>query len=374
VLLPLPFLRVWAAGGEPASGSSLRIAELVGSSSGGGLVKAGVAVVAAGVVAAGAGTVVHDQARQAPAHKGAMTSHGARADSGGARPLPASKGPGRGKAHRPSGHPGPGTGLPPTEGDRTTGGKGAPPTDTTGGHGDGSAGPPQSANPAAPTSTGSAGGSDGRGGADTGGSSPPPQGVSVSGNTLYFRGGPGEPNHLKFALSDGRYVVTDVLGAAVSATPPCEQISSSSADCPSTETRMIDVETGDGWDEVRFSPSVTLPATVSGGEGRDALFGGRNERIVLNGGEGNDLLFAGATNSVVNGGPGDDWLYGNWGGIAVRLNAGDGADHIFAAEGETDDAIECGDGSDQVTADAASIDADSIIAPDCEEVTRLDAP
>ena len=121
----------------------------------------------------------------------------------------------------------------------------------------------------------------------------------------------------------------------------------------------------EGADEFRLS-QVGTPSTMNGLGGDDRLRSG----------DGADRLDGGAGNDSVDGGFGDDELIGGPGRdtISGDLAGGDcgplwcrypyGNDTIQARDGEVD-SITCGAGTDTVNADAQDV-----VAPDCENVTR----
>ncbi len=74
---------------------------------------------------------------------------------------------------------------------------------------------------------------------------------------------------------------------------------------------------------------------VDGGPGNDIIYGGA-EADTLHGGDGDDIIFGGAGDDVITGGPGDD-----------ILNGGVGADTINGQEGN--DLIRGGDGADSLS-------------------------
>ncbi len=73
-------------------------------------------------------------------------------------------------------------------------------------------------------------------------------------------------------------------------------------------TRVV-ADVGDRSDRITATGLETLPATLSGGDGNDAIDSGAGGDTV-SGGDGNDAINAGAGNDTVDGGPGDDTLEG----------------------------------------------------------------
>ncbi|HEX7244655.1 MAG TPA: hypothetical protein VF245_03710 [Solirubrobacterales bacterium] len=90
------------------------------------------------------------------------------------------------------------------------------------------------------------------------------------------------------------------------------------------------VTAGPADDIVKVAASVQVPATLSGGPGRDVLQGGNGAdkliggagRDVLSGGGGNDAIYGGAGNDVLNGGSGNDALWGGPGRDVLHPGSG----------------------------------------------------
>ena len=98
-----------------------------------------------------------------------------------------------------------------------------------------------------------------------------------------------------------------------------------------------DVLAGDGRDN-----------RIDGGGGDDTLYGGpEGGDDTLSGGTGNDRLYGGRGEDTLNGGGGDDRLYG--GPDNDRLNGGEGADtFVFAPGGGDDTVLDFGRGNDRI--------------------------
>jgi Ca2+-binding RTX toxin-like protein len=117
--------------------------------------------------------------------------------------------------------------------------------------------------------------------------------------------------------------------------------------------------------------------TAYGGAGNDVIFGGKSNagHNTIYGGDGNDFLFGGDAPDLIDGGKGDDWIWGNSSGSSVngldQLIGGDGNDHIFGGIGidkifggngddyiyggqDTDPTVFGGDGNDYINGNSGS--------------------
>lgn len=95
-----------------------------------------------------------------------------------------------------------------------------------------------------------------------------------------------------------------------------------------------------GHDTVSVDAAVSLPATLTGGNGRDSLSGGSGNDTI-DGGNGRDSLLGGAGNDSITGGNGRDVLDG-----------GDGNDTLTGGRGK--DSVTGGAGIDTFSGDKAS--------------------
>ena len=82
-------------------------------------------------------------------------------------------------------------------------------------------------------------------------------------------------------------------------------------------TKRISGNTGD-----RFNNEI------NGGRGDDAIYGEQG-RDILNGGAGDDEIYGGEDEDTINGGEGDDWLDGGPGDDTFVFEPGNGDDHIM---------------------------------------------
>jgi Ca2+-binding RTX toxin-like protein len=106
-------------------------------------------------------------------------------------------------------------------------------------------------------------------------------------------------------------------------------------------TRIV-ADVGDRSDRITATGVETLPATLSAGDGNDAIDSGAGDDT-LSGGAGNDVLNAGSGNDTLNGDAGDDALEGFLGNDALR--GGDGNDLLRPNTGT--DTLTGGDGIDR---------------------------
>jgi Ca2+-binding RTX toxin-like protein len=105
-------------------------------------------------------------------------------------------------------------------------------------------------------------------------------------------------------------------------------------------TAGLHVSGGNGNDVITVDAGVTLPATLLGGNGKDALSGGSGDDV-LDGGNGNDILLGGLGGDTLRGGNGKD-----------ALDGGDGADSLQGGNGK--DSVSGSLGSDSFDGDSAS--------------------
>ena len=133
-----------------------------------------------------------------------------------------------------------------------------------------------------------------------------------------YRAAPGESNHLTVSGSAREIVLSD-SGAAITPGNGCSAIDDHSVRCrPDSLGRYdfldgVDVELGDGDDELTPTRPDDIGVGVDGGPGNDTLTGDGtlsggdgNDRLV--GGADSDLLDGGRGNDTLDGGPGADWL------------------------------------------------------------------
>jgi hypothetical protein len=157
--------------------------------------------------------------------------------------------------------------------------------------------------------------------------------------TVVLAGGP-EANEIHIWLApDGRtYVIDSIVPLEVGGTV-CENPPGVKTElfCQAVQVGafLVNAEAGD--DQIRVSPSVSIPITLRGGSGDDILVGGsgpdslsggagrdklvgRSGNDALFGGSAEDRLFGGPGNDILHGGPGNDHLAGGSGTNVIRDN------------------------------------------------------
>jgi Ca2+-binding RTX toxin-like protein len=143
---------------------------------------------------------------------------------------------------------------------------------------------------------------------------------------------------------------------------------------PYTGVTSLTINALGGNDTVTLDPSVTLPASITGGAGNDTLSGGAGADAIAGGlgadrilgGAGADSLKGGVGADDLRGNGGSDWLRGGAGNDTLRgnggndtLNGGGGSDLLLGARGDdilvaTDglaDSVSGGPGSDTLQGD-----------------------
>jgi hypothetical protein len=207
--------------------------------------------------------------------------------------------------------------------------------------------------------------------------------VSVQGGALQVRAGVGEANALTLASDGVQVSVTDASSpGALAAGAGCDLDSvAAAATCPAAGVTSVDVDAGDGSDQVDML--IPLPAllngglgddalrsaggadTLSGGPGFDSLQGG-DGADTLDGAEDSDSLDGGAGDDILAGGDANDSVYGEAGNDAISGDAGDdrvlgdgGRDHVDGGAGDDrlevrdrqSDSVLCGSGRDLARAE-----------------------
>jgi Ca2+-binding RTX toxin-like protein len=146
-----------------------------------------------------------------------------------------------------------------------------------------------------------------------------------------------EPNSIRVWLTpDGRqYVIDSIVPLEVGGTlctNPEGRTNELICDAPSIAG--FEVNSGGGDDEVSVAPEISIPVTMRGGPGGDALTGGSGPDKLV-GGSGADQLTGGSGPDVLYGGIGADKLLGGAGSDVLR--GGPGADVLRGGPGSDDE-------------------------------------
>ena len=179
-----------------------------------------------------------------------------------------------------------------------------------------------------------------------------PEGVTVRLHSLAAKGGDARGDTFE-SLVDVAY--TDANGVAqTDSLPDVERLTGSAHN---------DILAGDRRDNV-----------IDGGDGNDTLYGGPGGGDdVMAGGPGHDRLFGGQGNDTLTGGPGDDRLAGGHGNDVFVFGPGDGADTVTDFSSGTDkvdltafgiesvEDLDMATGDDGVTIDLTDVDGGTIL-------------
>jgi Ca2+-binding RTX toxin-like protein len=122
-------------------------------------------------------------------------------------------------------------------------------------------------------------------------------------------------------------------------------VTSQTFDISDNSITSIAVNSGAGDDKVSVGSSVSLPATINGGDGNDTLSGGAGADTI-DGGAGADRISGGLGADVLNGGAGNDTIY-SADGVKDTV---DGGENAVANDGSSGD-VAFVDGADTATAD-----------------------
>src|SRR5262245_47642546 len=177
--------------------------------------------------------------------------------------------------------------------------------------------------------------------------------ISYEGDTLQFRGAPGEANFVVVDGDDSQVTFTDDYPIAFPA-DRCHQDDPEYPVACDTPARLVRIDLGDGADNGSFG--FMIPADrafeLDGGPGADLLKGPRNGvgSATLDGGDGDDDLRSEETADTLIGGGGNDKLSAGSG--ADVLHGGDGDDQLRDDDGPTPvgDLIDGGPGYDSFDA------------------------
>lgn len=179
----------------------------------------------------------------------------------------------------------------------------------------------------------------------------PPGALAASASSdlggVVYSAGPGETNWLAVSLEGHVFTFRDVGdGVGVAAAGACSADGQGAARC------------------VTLSPPDNVSVVLRDGD--DILSTTAGVRVIARGGDGADRLDGGPGPDVLEGDAGDDTLDGGPG--SDRIAGGDGDDSIDVRD-DTLDRVVCGSGADVVASDP--IDE---LAPDCEELVRVQVP
>jgi Ca2+-binding RTX toxin-like protein len=131
---------------------------------------------------------------------------------------------------------------------------------------------------------------------------------------------------------------------------------------PALVTNGIEMFGGTGRDRLSVLKTMTTPAKLWGGEGKDTLNGAAGNDM-LDGDEGKDALTGGDGADSISGGRGNDVIYGLTGDDTLSGGKGHdvlmgGADDDTLAGGADDDSVTGGDGDDLVEGGSGDDDVD----------------
>lgn len=109
------------------------------------------------------------------------------------------------------------------------------------------------------------------------------------------------------------------------------------------DVTAISIDAGAGNDSAAIQWKIETPATLNGGDGNDALRGGRGADVI-DGGAGRDRLRGGGGDDQIDGGDGNDRIWGEHG--ADVINGDGGNDRVLG--GSNHDTMSGGDGRDRM--------------------------
>ena len=156
--------------------------------------------------------------------------------------------------------------------------------------------------------------------------------VSVTNGVLRYTGSPGHQSNATFTESTTATVVVsrgDADDDPLSVGAGCTSGPNAGATCTGVTSAVIDA--GDMSDRITATQGTTpllttIPATISGGDGNDAITGGA-QSDAIDGGSGDDDLDGSSGDDVIRGGDGNDTLRPNTG--TDGISGGDGIDTVI---------------------------------------------
>jgi hypothetical protein len=118
---------------------------------------------------------------------------------------------------------------------------------------------------------------------------------------------------------------------------------------PLSSVKGISIVGGSGSDYIFVDSGITLPVTINGGNGNDAVRGGGGFNTIIEG-NGNDWISGRGSKNSITAGNGNDTLLGSAGNDT--LIAGNGNDSLDGADGN--DILTAGNGTDSLTGDSGN--------------------
>jgi hypothetical protein len=181
--------------------------------------------------------------------------------------------------------------------------------------------------------------------------------AEIDNGVLVVRGTDGADNvEVRYADANGPAIGVQEQFNTVQAGPGCAPDGNGAVLCPYNGTSSVEVDLGDGDDELFVE--VGLPLSAAGGNGDDRMFwrSGTSPHpeapVRFDGGAGDDRLGGGLGDDVLSGGPGDDGIDASDGNDRIDPGPGEdsvtdsgGDDHVDARDGAADH-VDCGAGTD----------------------------
>jgi Ca2+-binding RTX toxin-like protein len=206
----------------------------------------------------------------------------------------------------------------------------------------------------------------------------------VESTKVNYKAAKGKQNRVVVTLAGHTVTIDDVV--AIKAGKGCKPVKGDKTKVTCTTKAAptrVRVYTYDRNDSI--TNRAALPATLSGGTGKDTLVGGPKADYIdggngvdrIWGGAGNDSIYPGVDTDIVHGGDGadtimdvggrssgNDWFYGDNGDDTVWTEAGN--DHIYGGTG--DDLLTGGPGDDYIDGGYGD---DYLIGNDCYQGTAV---